>query len=104
MKFGESGYLSEDLIDKLYDSILQSSETFILSILGGEPTLYPNLSQFIERFSSLSNVRQINLFTNSVKLLDFLPVTLKLWVCLTHHPSQHNEKKILSKTSTFFKI
>lgn len=96
----KSQHLSEDLIDKLYDGISQSSEIFVLSLLGGEPTLYPNLSKFIEKFSDLPNVRQINLYTNSIKPLDFLPITPKLWVCLTHHPSQHNESHILKNIRT----
>lgn len=85
---------------------LKSIENDIhVTLLGGEPTLNPNLNYIIESLNSFNNVKKIKLVTNGTKLLTDLFLVDKLEINFSCHSSQDNfnsiyENVILLKNKT----
>ena len=64
-----------------------------LSILGGEPTLHPNLLEIIDIFSEVPNVRDLVVFTNGLspkifKIIECVRHPERLKINLSFHPSE----------------
>lgn len=58
-----------EVTEKVIDSIRKSPYTFKICLLGGEPTLHPRIWAIINELQRLKNVKYIELFTNSKKIL-----------------------------------
>ena len=61
-----------------------------VGLLGGEPTLNPNLNYIIQSLDSFNNVKKIKLVTNGTRLLSDLFLSDKLEINFSCHPSQGN--------------
>lgn len=71
---------------------------FEVDILGGEPTLHPNMIESIAALNDMPHCKKISLYTNGTERLDYykeMDVGDKLVICFSYHPEYH--KKIIHK-------
>jgi len=59
----------KEITNKVIDTLRDSDLSFKVCLLGGEPTLHPRIAEIIRKLDALENVRYIELFTNTRKLL-----------------------------------
>lgn len=85
--------MDDSIINAIYNGIKNNQEKFCISLLGGEPTLYPNLERVIRKFHDLDNVLKIELFTNSKQKINYeYP---KLWINASFHPTEEPTGKLI---------
>lgn len=89
--------MSLDKAKKMLDAMKNIKYKIVLSILGGEPTLHPELNKIVEYASNVKNIIKIEVFTNGRKPLKLKKVP-KLTVNFSFHPSQTDGKQILENT------
>lgn len=93
---------SKEVAEDVIKSIAKSRNTFKICLLGGEPTLHPRIWKIIEELQGLDNVKYIELFTNSKKVLnpkihDFR----KLQINLSYHASENPDLGTFRKNIGF---
>lgn len=92
---------------KMLDGMKTIKYNIVLSILGGEPTLHPQLNDIIAYACSIKNITSVEVFTNGRRPLK-LQYHKKLFVNFSFHPSQtdgdgiiENSKFLISKNIPF---
>ena len=81
---------------------LKHSKDFRISILGGEPTLHRNLNQILSELISLENCKEIEIFTNGLKLVS-LPKSDKIKLFISYHGLYESTVKAYEFYSKSFK-
>jgi organic radical activating enzyme len=81
--------------DKIVESIKKCKYNVNINLLGGEPTLHPNLEYFINALHKLKNVHFIEIATNGYKDISYLNNYNKLRIYLTYHQSYNYEYQFL---------
>ena len=106
VKFGHIITLNEiKLINK---ALLKARYNIDLFLMGGEPLYYNNLINAINIFETNHKIKNINIYTNASKSLDYL-FDKNLYFILSYHPSQNNENflnnvKLLLKNNERFEV
>lgn len=82
--------ISYDEILKIISEVKKSKNDFVISLLGGEPTLYKNLYNTVKAFSELKNVLKIYIYTNGTRTIseDILRCN-KVHIVCTFHAEQN---------------
>tara|TARA_A100000171_G_scaffold53055_2_gene75934 strand:- start:2986 stop:3903 length:918 start_codon:yes stop_codon:yes gene_type:complete len=104
----KSTFFKNDIQKKSYKNVLKllkikNKDKFDVDILGGEPTLHPDIYEIIETLCSFKNSREISLITNLKKSYEYFkefdkPEMNKLLICPSIHMDYYNDnllKKII---------
>lgn len=78
--------MPKSMIDRCLEAFRTSNRKLIVNILGGEPTLHPNLNYLIDELQKMDNVIEIQLITNGDKDLSKVNLTDKCYVNISFHP------------------
>ena len=85
-------------ISHIIDNIEGCPFSFKICLLGGEPTLHPDLKYFLTRLNNLKNVRHIELFTNFKKQIpEFINLLEKVTVIFSYHITENPDETLFLK-------
>lgn len=76
-------FLSKKELDIFINCIIKYNHKVRVTILGGEPLLYPYLSYMVDRLTELNNVLKIEIYTNGSKIINLK--SKKLHIIFSYH-------------------
>lgn len=77
--------LSHEHLSSVIKEMEHSVSDLRVSLMGGEPSLYPNIATVMRNIASLDKVREVEIFTNALKRLD-LDDNQKYSIVCSYHP------------------
>ncbi len=84
-------FLSKKELDVFINLVSRYSKNVTVSILGGEPLLYPYLKYMVDRLSNLKNVLKIDIYTNGSKIIKLK--SKKLHIIFSYHPDEFKKDR-----------
>lgn len=69
--------------------ITLSPHVFDVTMMGGEPSLHPQVSKICDVFLALKNVRNVTMYTNGSKVVELAPNVI---VHLSYHPTEVDDR------------
>ena len=84
-------FLSKEELDIFINHIIKYNKKTTVTILGGEPLLYPYLSYMVEKLTNLDNVLRIEIYTNGSKIIKLK--SKKLHIIFSYHVDEFKKDK-----------
>lgn len=94
--------LTKEKIDECFYAFEQSKHKIILNVLGGEPTLHPNIDYIIECAYNCCKISRIAVITNNSRLIKLPKTYNKLLVVCTYHPSTVKNENTFLKNLEYY--
>ena len=88
-------FLSKHDLILILNQLKLINQDLEITLMGGEPTLYPFLNYMLEQLYNIKNVKSILLFTNGIRELNKFKLNSKVTVALSYHQSQNNKSFLL---------
>lgn len=88
--------LNDKQINHIINVIKNSKHNFQISLMGGEPSLFPKLNTLIEKLN-ISNIKKIIVYTNGNKTLNVKNVD----VYISYHPKEANDDIIINNIKIY---
>lgn len=88
--------LNDKQIDHIINVIKNSKHNFQISLMGGEPSLFPKLNILLEKLNLL-NVKRVVIYTNGIKALNVKNTN----IYISYHPKEAIDEIIITNIKTY---
>ena len=88
-------FLSKEKLDIILNQLRHIVHDIQITLMGGEPSLYPYLNYMLDELNKIKAVKEILFFTNGLKTLSKTHFNKKLHITFSYHVTQNNKGAII---------